>query len=1180
MLIMKLVGLTESDNKILFYRRYRMVHLHLHTKYSLLDAITKIDELMDRLNELGQTACAITDHGNMYGAIEFYKSAKEHGIKPIIGCEVYICSDRTIMKRENKMHHLILLAKNEEGRINLQKLVTESTRYKFNKRPRIDFELLKKYHSGLICCSVCMVGEVAWALNNNEVEKAYDIARKYKDLFGDDYYIEYQSHRDPTQQTLNRQLVQLAIDLKIKYIVTCDAHYLNQEDQKYHNIFVQIGQARETGETYNDCYVQSEEEVYQFCKSTADFNTQAIANTHEIADKCNVEYPLSAPIIPHTHIPDGYNSEEEYLKKLCNDGWIQKGFSSWSLEQWKQYMSEDIYDEKNNLIETREFIKFSSVNEIKQIYFDRLKYEMNSVIKMGFEGYYLLVRSYISSAYRRGIARGSAGGSLIAYLCGIVDIDPIKYNLYFERFIDVGALDLLDAGTITKKELKIPDVDADFSTTNRDQVMKYIVDSYGENNVVCLGTFQYIWAKGSIKDIGKVLGIPFEVTNEMTKNLDNESIDEALELGLLDDYKDKYPELFIYTSKLAGLPKTYGMHACGKVITMQEAVYYNALEYNADENTYSLQGDMHTADDLGLVKIDLLGLRTLDVIYDVLKMIGKDYNYIAPHTINLSDTAVWKEFMNGNTSQIFQFESPGMRNMLRDMKCNSIDDLSAANALYRPGSKDYIPNYIARKNKIEPIKYINMMVEDILKPTYGIIVYQEQLIEIGRLAGLRNPDELRQATAKKKVKLMAKIEPEMKQGLMDKGWTQEQVDTLWDDILKFAKYSFNKSHSAAYGLTAFITMFLKVHHPVEFITASVNSYDGKTDKIAEVINEAQRMGVTCKFDNWRNITPTTICKDGIVYLGTNTVKGFGKEIANKLHEVAETNPKNFIDILMVYNSKDVEKMIELDWFSEFGDPAALTYLVNQFNKLYVKGKGFKTSIKLSKAGVLGDVLDDYCQIHTPKVVKEVNIDAMRTSLSQHESKLAEFDNILKQCERHKKTGEFNGYNYEKLFKLTEMPEDIKLRFATKVSEEEFKDIDAYRLLTELKYVGTPFSVRERIEAQQEYLSYIDYTDPTLDKSYVVVLNLNTNYSPKFTAYCLCTGKSVPFKVRKNKKGRTANVVNSFKDTPFAEGDILKFNLRRCKQEPKSKFVDGDWIHDYSDKEWWCYEYKVVNEGIN
>lgn len=1154
-----------------------MVNLHLHTKYSLLDAIIKIDELMDRLVELGQTACAITDHGNMYGAVEFYKSAKAHGIKPIIGCEVYVCGDVTVMKRENKMHHLILLCRNEIGRQNLQKLVTESTKYKFNKRPRIDFEMLKKYHEGLICCSACMVGEVAYALQNDDVELAYDIARKYKELFQDDYYIEYQSHRSPAQQQLNAQLVQLALDLQIKYVVTCDSHYLYKEDQKYHNIFVQVGQSREAGETYDDCFVQSEDEVYQFCQSTIDYNATAIANTHEIAEKCNVDYPLSAPIIPHTNIPAGYNTEEEYLRDLCDKGWKSKGFADWSLDRWKQYMSEDIYDTDGHLVERRDFVSFNSVDEIVQIYKDRLEYEFNAVLKMGFEGYYVLVHSYVSAAYRRGIARGSAGGSLIAYLSGIVDIDPIKYGLYFERFIDVGALDLLADGSITKKELKIPDVDEDFSPTNRDTVMKYIIDTYGSENVVCLGQFQYIWAKGSIKDIGKVLGIPFEITNEMTKKLGDESIDEALELGLLDEYTSKYPDLFVYVSKLAGLPKSYGVHPCGRVISMRDAVFYNALEYNADTNTYSLQGDMHTADDLGLVKIDLLGLRTLDVIYDVLEMIGKDYSFIAPHNIDLCDKEVWKEFANGNSLQIFQFESPGMRNMLKDMQCNSIDDLSAANALYRPGSKDYIPNYINRKKGLEPVTYINQMVEPILKSTYGIIVYQEQLIEIGRLAGLRNPDELRQATAKKKPKLMAKIEPEMKNGLITKGWTQEQVDTLWDDILKFARYSFNKSHSAAYALTAYITMYLKVHYPVEFITASINSYDGKTDKIAEIIAEAKRMGVQYQFDQWQQITPTTICKDNKVYLGANVVKGFGKNISYELQRVAQTNPKNFVDFLLQYNSKDVEKMIKLDWLEAFGESNYLLYIYDKFNILYDKAKGFKKNIKQSKIGLDPQFVVPYCKEYCPSEVKEINMDAFLTEINSLSDDIkADAIDKIESCKKKKKTGEFNGYNYEKLFKILAMPDDIKQKYATKISEAEYKDINAYQLLVNLKYNGSPLSVRLKIQAQNELLSFMNYTDSTADPLMVCVTKLNTTYSPTFTAYRIKDGGTMDFKVHKSRKPRDPYILKSYRDLPFQDGDILY--LKKWDHKPrvvKDENAPNGWREIPGEQVWWLIDYTIM-----
>lgn len=966
-------------------------HLHVHTLYSLLDANIKLDDLFDKVKELEQDSIAITDHGNMYGAVEFYKKAKEKGVKPIIGCECYICEDVTIMSKSNTMYHLILLIKNETGRQNLQKLVKESTMYKFNKRFRIDFKMLEKYHEGLICLSACMAGEVSRALQQENKSLAISIAQKYKKLFGDDYYIEYQAHTEKEQQALNLQLVELANELNIKYVVTCDVHYLTPEDQKYHSIFVQIGQSRETGEVYNDCYIQSEAEVLEKCRSTLQYNKIAISNTQEISDKCNVEYPLSAPIIPHVDIPKDFKSEKKYLQHLCNKGFKEKGFFDWTLEQWKEYMTQTVYDE-NGIAEEVEFVHFNSVKEIVQIYKDRAKYEIDSVVKMGFEGYYLLVHSYISSAKRRGIARGSAGGSLLAYLCGIVDIDPIKYGLYFERFIDVGALDLLQTNQISRNELKIPDVDADFSKTDREKVMQYIINSYGEENVVCLGVFQYIWAKGAIKDIGRVLGIPFEITNEMTKLLDNETIDEALDNGTLDKYKDDYPELFEYASHLSGLPKSFGMHACGKVICMKNADYYNALEYVPDKNVWVLQGDMHSADDLGLVKIDLLGLRTLDVIYDVLEMIGKDYDFIAPHKIDLCDQKVWHEFSNGNSLLIFQFESQGMRQMLSSMRCNSIDNLSAANALYRPGSKAYIPSYIARKNGEEEIAYLHEDLKSILGNTYGIIVYQEQLIEIGRLAGLRNPDELRKATAKKKIKLMAKIEPELKQGLKNRGWTQEQVDKLWDDILLFAKYSFNKSHSAAYALTAYITMYLKVYYPAEFITAYINSYNGDTNEISEVLQEANRIGVKYKFDNWRDIQGRTICKDGIVLLGINTLKGFGENVSIALQEIGKNKQSNFLELIKDFESNsNIDKsqfqaMIELGFFEEFGKTGKLLKIYSLYGDVYNAKIFYKKDLPVDI-----EIIRKYAR-ETEKQFRDINNDGLFEELC---SKIEDKDVSLK-----------------------------------------------------------------------------------------------------------------------------------------------------------------------------------------
>lgn len=957
-----------------------MVHLHVHTKYSLLDGMMHIEDIATRLKEIGQDAIAITEHGNLYSNVEAYSKLSKEGIKVINGCEVYICDDVNVNDKDNRYYHLILLVKNEIGRLNLNWLVSQSTLHKYYGKPRIDFEMLKSHHDGLICMSACMVGEVAKALRNGNEVLAEQVALKYKKLFGDDYYIEYQAHMVDEQQKLNKKLINLAVKLGIKYVVTCDAHYVREEDQKYHSVFVQVGSSREAGEVYDDCYLQSEDDVIKKCASTTEYTSNAIATTHEIANKCENTIPLSAPIIPHFPVPAPYKSELEYLKFLCNDGLKKKGFMKWNMDQWNTYMTDKIYAEDGTYVE-RKLVDFNSVREIQQKYIQRARYEMNALEAMGFEGYYLMVHSYVNAARRRGIARGSGGGSLLAYLCGIVDIDPIKYGLYFERFIDVGAIDLLKDGTITKKELKIPDFDVDFAPNDREKVVQFVVNKYGEDNVVSLGQFSYLWAKGAIKDIGRVLGIPFEITNEITKNLDGESIEEALDNGALDSYKDKYPQLFEYASRLSGLPKSFGVHPCGKCITIKEAEYYNAIEWNENKNTWVLEGDMHSADDLGLVKADFLGLRTLDVIYDVLDMIGKDYDYIAPHKLNMNDIKVWNEFAQGHTNCIFQFESPGMKQMLKDMKCSCMDELSAANALYRPGSKQYIPNYVNRKNGVEKIEYLHPDLEPILKSSYGIIVFQEQLIEIGRLAGLRNPDELRKATAKKKPKLMAKIEPELKNGLMTRGWTQKQVDDLWDTILQFAKYSFNKSHSSAYGLTAYITMYLKVYHTAEFFAACINSYDGDIDNIVKTIQEAKRMNVTVEFAPWRESQRKTTCKNGKVILGINTIKGCGSNVADGLVEVSQKDNNTAMDLVKnITENTNVDKsqfdtLIKLGFFSpEFCSIGTLLRIIDMYN-LY----GSKRIIKKDKCSLPPEILSKYCT-ETAKQYKITDSDGLLQEL--------------------------------------------------------------------------------------------------------------------------------------------------------------------------------------------------------
>lgn len=1050
-----------------------MAKLHIHTKYSLLDAIIEPEDLVKKCVEQGDKALCVTEHGNVYSNVETYKLCKKYGIKYLYGCEMYICDNVSVKDKNNKYFHLVIIAKNETGRINLNKLVSESCNYKYYGKPRIDFEMLKQHKDGLIVLSACMAGEVQRNLAVGDYQQAEYIALKYRDVFNDDYYLEYQSHTDDRQQQLNRYIVDLAKRLGIKYVVTTDAHYLNKEDQKYHNIFVQIGQAREAGETYNDCYVQSDEEMLSICKSTTrDENLTALINTNEIANKCNVELPLSAPIMPHNKIPPQYKSEIEYLKHLCIEGWHSKKI-----------------DKKPN----------------KEEYKQRLAYEISAIRKMGFEGYFLQVFSYCNSVQRRGIARGSAGGSLVCYLCRITDIDPIEYGLYFERFIDVGALDLLAQGKITKKQLKIPDVDSDFGRNDREKVLQYVVNQYGKERVVSLGSFQYIRAKGTIKDIGRVLNIPFEVTNEMTFQLGDLSIGEALELGLLDEYKSQYPELFEYAQRLAGLPKSFSAHPCGKVCSMDDITYYNATDVN-DEGLVILQGDMHTADDLGLIKADFLGLRTVDVIYDTLEMIGKDYEYIAPHNLNFNDEKVFANFRNGFTSGIFQFESSGMQDTLNKIECNSIYDLTVANALYRPGSIKYIDNYAARRKGIEQYSFLHPDLEPILKDSYGIIVFQEQLIEIGRLAKLSNPDELRKATAKKKAELLDKIKPELFSGLKNRGWLEDQVNQLWESMLDFAKYSFNKSHAAAYAITAYICMHLKTYHPKEFLCAWINSVSNKTEKVAECIAEAGRLNIKIYLGKYNNCSPITkIYKDGIM-MGTDTIKHCNKEMANELMNlfgnIYKGKTLSFIEILDMIsdthiNARQLNALIILNFFSNFGKSKYLLLILQLYN-------GVKQNSKII-------------------------LPAFRTCKQISKDKIESYSD----------------------YGITEY---LLKKYATKETPKKYSDFDNIGLLHELsnRLINSTedFNIQEKIKAEFDLLGYTLYYNPAIPDTYYVVTSFKTfsnESKPVLKLRLLRTGEEMKTRI---KNPRT------FQLDPFNMFSILQ--IEGFKWDFKKRQINGEW----------------------
>ncbi|ARF70667.1 hypothetical protein B7C51_24650 (plasmid) [Paenibacillus larvae subsp. pulvifaciens] len=892
------------------------VNLHLHTAYSLLDGMGRPEDVVSKVKSLKQRGFAVTEHGNVHSSVKLFKMAKENSLKFVYGCEFYICQNRFERDKNNKYYHLTVLAKNEKGRQNINKLVSLGYIEGFYFKPRIDFELLSQHSQGLIVMSGCMASELQQSLaggkigiediniTSGNIEKAKEIARKYQKVFGSDYYLEVQAHRDPRQQQLNRVIIDIAKELSIKYVATADSHFINEEDHELHKIFIAINRKKdsyEADETYLDTQIQSEKEVWDRLISLSDEEKiSAIRTTQVILDKCNSPLPLSSAIIPKVTIPKGFENQDDYLKHLCRTGWKFRNIHKKSKEKQIEYKK-------------------------------RLQYEYKAIKEMGFSGYYLLVEGYANSVKRRGIARGSGGGSLIAYLLNIVDIDPIEHGLYFERFIDVAQLDLLRNGKIKKEELKIPDFDLDFGTTEREQVLASIVKDHGQNKVAALCQFSYIWDKSAIKDVGRVLNIPFDITNQITKTMDDLTIQEAISKNLLNPFLKKYPKLFDYAIKLAGLPRSYGVHPCGKVISTQDIQKYTAISVKDEE--YVLHIDMKDAEALGLVKVDLLGLRTISVIYDTLDMIGKDTNYI--RNLNYKDENVLKVFRKGWTDGVFQFESDGMKTTMKKMQPHGLNDLSAVNALYRPGSKKYIDTYINRMHGKEKIEYLHPDLEEILGVTYGIIVFQEQLISIGRYAGLRNPDLLRQATGKKDAKKLKRVEPELRKGLKSRGWTESQIDELWQTMLDFAKYSFNKAHSQAYAMIAFICAFLKTYHPLEFICAWFNSLEAHHDKLDVAHKELKRLKIKLSKPTFRNAQPLCKVEDGAITYGISLLKHCNRQIAEELQMLAANKYEDFVNLLIdmkektSINSKQLDILIRLGYFSEFGNMEKLLTIYNE-----------------------------------------------------------------------------------------------------------------------------------------------------------------------------------------------------------------------------------------------------------
>ena len=893
------------------------VHLHVHTEYSLLDGSNKIKEYVSRVKELGMNSAAITDHGVMYGVIDFYRAAKAEGIKPILGCEVYVAPgtrfDKTAgTNSEERYYHLVLLAENQKGYENLMKIVSKGFVEGYYYKPRVDMELLETYHEGLIALSACLAGEVQKYLLRGMYGDAYDAAKRYESIFGKgNFFLELQDHGMQEQQLVNQQLIRLSRETGIELVATNDVHYTYAEDEKPHDILLCV----QTGKKLDDenrmryeggqYFVKSEDEM----RALFPYALEALENTQKIADRCHVEIEFGVTKLPRYDVPEGYTAWE-YLNKLCFEG-----------------LSEKYENPEGELTE-------------------RLNYELNVIRNMGYVDYFLIVWDFINYARTNGImvgpGRGSAAGSIVSYCLGITNIDPIKYQLLFERFLN-------------PERVSMPDIDIDFCFERRQEVIDYVVRKYGAEKVAQIVTFGTLAAKGVVRDVGRVMDLPYAFVDSISKMIPKElniTLEKALamnsELKELYDKDEQVKELIDMSKRLEGLPRHSSMHAAGVVICQETVDSYVPLSLGSD-GSVTTQFVMTTLEELGLLKMDFLGLRTLTVIQNAVKLAEKKLGKtISMDSIDYNDKAVLDYIGTGKTDGIFQIESAGMKSFMKELKPQSLEDVIAGIALYRPGPMDFIPQYIQGKNDQSSIVYSCPQLEPILKSTYGCIVYQEQVMQIVRdLAGytLGRSDLLRRAMSKKKADVMARERQnfvygnpeEGVPGCVANGIDEKTANKIYDEMLDFAKYAFNKSHAAAYAVVSYQTAYLKYYYPLEFMAALMTSVMDNADKVAEYIYACRQMGI--------KILPPdinvgegnfSVDGDGIRY-GLAAIKSVGVPVIEALVKEREENGtfKNLKDFVERMAGKSVNKRT-IESFIKAGALDSLQGTRKQFMMIYVK----------------------------------------------------------------------------------------------------------------------------------------------------------------------------------------------------------------------------------------------------
>ena len=950
------------------------VHLHNHTFHSVLDGLTKIHDLVDKVKELGMEAAAVTDHGTMSGILDYYKTAKKAGIKPIIGIETYVATRSRFDRdpgKDKQRFHLTVLAMNNTGFHNLMKLSTRANLEGMYYKPRIDHDLLEELNEGLIVLSGCASGEIGVALKEDDYDRARDIAKWYKSILGDRYYLELQDHGHPKSNThwdvqakINEGLIKLSKELDIEMVVTCDGHYLTHEYQDAHEILLCVG----TGSYLSDEKRMSLKDFELHLTDPRDIIDhwgeefpEVIRNTKKIADRCDVEIELGRILIPKYPLPDGEN-EHSYLLRLTYQGLLQR-YNGASKEEAEKLDPDEIIPKLSD--EVRE----------------RAKMELGVMGNMGYEGYFLIVQDFINWGKSQGIVfgpgRGSAAGSIVAYALNITDLDPLKYGLLFERFLN-------------PDRISMPDIDVDIQDTRRDEVIEYCAKKYGEDHVSNIATFGKMFGRMAVRDVARVLEVPYAESDRLAKLVPppNQGRHIPLSVSIKEDadLRNEYEnnptakEVLDYAIQLEGTIRSHGVHACGVVIAPDTLVNYIPLEM-AQKGVVATQFPMGEVEELGLLKMDFLGLSNLTIINNAMRIIRKAYKKeINLSELPLDDKKTYELFQRGDTTGVFQLESAGMKRYLRGLKPTTFEDIIAMVALYRPGPMQFIDSFIRRKHGEEEITYLHSGMKNSLKNTYGILVYQEQFMQISKeWCGFTGgqADTLRKAVGKKKIDLMKKVKPEFVEGAVKVGGaTKEIAETFWTQLEEFANYCFNKSHAACYGLIAYWTAYLKAHYPDAFMAALMTSDHDDTDRLAIEITECKHMGISVLSPdvNESFVEFAVVPNENKIRFGMSAVKGVGVGAVEEVLRAREDGPFTSVEDFArrvstsKFNRKAWESLIKSGAFDDMGDRSDLLFNLDSITSFASKLQKEAASGQTNLFGMLGgdDVASVQSTLHLQK----------------------------------------------------------------------------------------------------------------------------------------------------------------------------------------------------------------------